>query len=117
MKFRLFAPCLFRHRAVLIVGTALLWFGLATSLSAATPVYSAWSAPVWLGPGVNSASTEQGPALSADGLSLYFYSGRSGGVGSDDIWVSQRASVNDPWGMPVNLGPTINSTSRDFVPA
>jgi hypothetical protein len=72
---------------------------------------------VWLGPVVNSASTEQGPALSADGLSLYFYSGRPGGVGSDDIWVSQRASVNDAWGAPVNLGSTINSTSRDFVPA
>ena len=106
-----------RHPMLLMVGAAVLWFAVATGLSSAAPIFTAWSAPVWLGPVVNSASTEQGPALSADGLSLYFYSGRAGGVGSDDIWVSQRASVNDSWGAPANLGPTINSTSRDFVPA
>jgi WD40-like Beta Propeller Repeat len=36
-----------------------------------------------------------------------------------DIYVSQRASVDDPWGPPANLGPTINSASNDhcaFIP-
>ena len=99
-----------------LAGLALLVALIATS-AAAAPIYTDWSAPVWLGPVVNSASTEQGPALSADGLSLYFYSARSGGVGSDDIWVSQRASLSSPWGTPADLGSTINSTSRDFVPA
>jgi hypothetical protein len=93
-------------------------FGAVTSLAASAPIYTAWSAPVWLGPVVNSSVNDQGPALSADELSLYFYStGRAGGLGSDDIWVSQRASVSDPWGTPVNLGPTINSPSREYVPA
>ena len=32
-----------------------------------------------------------GPALSADGLSLYFDSNRPGGFGGNDLWVSQRA--------------------------
>lgn len=105
------------RRKLLVVIAAFVLFGVMTSLGAAAPIYTDWSAPVWLGSVVNSASTDQGPALSADELSLYFYSGRAGGVGSDDIWVSQRASVSDAWGAPVNLGSTINSTSRDFVPA
>ena len=75
-----------RRRAALI-GGVVLWCAVTASAPAAAPVFTAWSTPVWLGPVVNSASTEQGPALSSDGLSLYFYSGRSGGVGSDDIWV------------------------------
>jgi Tol biopolymer transport system component len=87
---------------------------LAVDLGTFTP----WSAPVNLGPIVNSAGAEAGPALSGDGLSLYFYvTNRPGGVGSDDIWVSQRPSASAAWGAPVNLGPTINSTSRDYVPA
>jgi hypothetical protein len=108
-----------RYRALLVASAAALWFGIAGSLAAATPIYTDWSAPVWVGPIVNSASGEAGPALSGDGLSLYFYSNRTttGSVDSDDIWVSQRASLGDAWGAPVNLGPTINSTSRDYVPA
>src|SRR2546422_7227456 len=35
------------------------------------PLYSDWSAPVNLGPVVNSGSNEQHPAISKDGLSLY----------------------------------------------
>ena len=37
----------------------------AASLSAAAPVYTDWSAPVNLGPVVNSAVGGVGPALSA----------------------------------------------------
>jgi hypothetical protein len=84
---------------------------------AAGPQFTGWSAPVNLGPAINSAVTETGPALSKNGLTLYFYAtGRPGGVGNDDIWVSQRESVDDAWGTPVNLGSTVNSTARDFVP-
>jgi hypothetical protein len=35
----------------------------------------------------------QGPAISKDGLSLYFGSNRPGGSGSFDIWVSQRGDT------------------------
>jgi hypothetical protein len=31
-------------------------------------------------------------------------SNRLGGAGLDDIWVSRRATRNDPWGAPENLG-------------
>ena len=99
------------------VAVACLLGAGATSLWAAGPHFTDWSTPVNLGSTINSAVTESGPAVSKNGLSLYFYAtGRPGGVGSDDIWVSQRESVDDAWGTPVNLGPTVNSTSRDFVP-
>jgi hypothetical protein len=79
--------------------------------------YSDWSAPVNLGPVINSASSDQQPAISKDGRSLYFTSNRPGGLGGFDMYVSQRANVNDPWGPPVNLGPTVNTTSNEGNPA
>lgn len=83
--------------------------------SAQAQKYSDWSAPVNLGPVINSASSDQGPAISKDGLTLYFHSNRPGGLGGFDMWVSQRASVDDPRGAPVNLGLTVKqqaSTNR-----
>jgi hypothetical protein len=101
-----------------VAGLALVVALIATAATAAGPIYTDWSAPVNLGPIVNTAGAEAGPALSGDGLSLYFYAtNRPGGFGTDDIWVSQRLSVSVAWGAPVNLGPTINSTSREYVPA
>ena len=52
-------------------------------------------------------------AISKDELSLYIASNRSGNF---DIWVSQRASVRDPWGLPQELGPTINTPFREQAP-
>ena len=69
-----------------------------------------WSAPVNLGPAINSTFNDQQPAISPDGLSLYFTSNRLGGLGGFDMYVSQRASVDDPWGAPLNLGPALNTT-------
>ncbi|HJZ54610.1 MAG TPA: hypothetical protein VKE74_06605, partial [Gemmataceae bacterium] len=54
--------------------------------------------------------------ISPDGLSLYITSNRPGGYGSFDLWVSQRATKNDPWGTPFNLGDTINGPGRDWSP-
>ncbi len=78
--------------------------------------FSAWSAPVNLGANVNTTETEGCPFIAPDNLSLYFASGRAGGAGGTDIWVSNRANANAPWGMPVNLGTNINSSSTDFCP-
>lgn len=80
------------------------------------PQYSDWSAPVNLGPVVNSTSQDIEVSISKDGLSLYIASNRAGGFGGFDIWVSQRASVDDPWGPPQNLGPTINTPLREQAP-
>ena len=86
--------------------------------SAPAQRYSDWSAPINLGPIVNSEFNDVAPAISKDGLSLYFTSNREpGGFGGDDIYVSHRDSTDDAWGPPVNLGPTINTSFNDREPA
>lgn len=46
-----------------------------------------WGTPVHLPAPVNSSSQDSSPCISADCLTLYFVSGRPGGVGSDsDFW-------------------------------
>ena len=104
-------------RLLLLVAAACVLGVAATSLSAAAPIYTDWSAPVNLGPTINSASDEAGPALSKDGLSLYFYSDRPGGSAATTSGSRSEPAVSDAWGAPVNLGPTINTASTDFVPA
>ena len=79
-----------------------------------------WSSPVNLGPAVNSPDGELPPTISADGLELYFGSSatppRPGGYGLADLWVTKRATRNDPWDTPVNLGPTVNTAYRENLP-
>ena len=76
-----------------------------------------WSTPVNLGSTVNSSSKDSSPSISVDGLSLYFASDRPGGYGGEDIWVSTRPTLSDPWGEPVNLGPIVNGPYRDSGPS
>src|SRR5262245_5547440 len=82
----------------------------------APPRYSDWRPPVNLGPGIETPANDQHPAISKNGLSLYFTSTRPGGLGADDLWVVQRLTIYSPWGPPQNLGPIVNSSSVDFSP-
>ena len=79
-------------------------------------VDAAWGLPENLGSVVNSPKVDGVPCISADGLTLYFNSTRSGGYGSFDIYTTTRATRQDPWKPPVNLGPTINSSGFEGVP-
>jgi len=91
---------------------------LATSQPGAAPKFSNWGVPTNLGPTINSSFDDFGPAISKDGLSLYFTSNRLGGFGSSfDIWFSQRPTKDDVWGPPVNLGAVINTEASENVPA
>ena len=86
----------------------------------AAPKFGAWSSPVNLGPVINSEFGEFAAHTSKDGLSLYFASTRPqsyGSFGGEDLWVSQRISTDAPWGLPMNLGQVINTTSNDRSPA
>ena len=49
-----------------------------------------WSAPMNLGPTLNSAFRDASPSLSLDGSTLVFASTRPGGVGDNDLWMSTR---------------------------
>lgn len=82
------------------------------------PRFSDWSTPVNLGPMVNFELEDMSPEISRDGLSLYF--GRNQGTAGGfigDIWVSERPSVDAPWGPAQNVGPMINTTSNENNPA
>ena len=89
----------------------------AFTASSGAQKYSDWSTPINLGPIVNSTAMDRAPAISKDGLSLYFASNRLGGFGGEDIYVSQRATREDEWGPSMNLGPMINTTANEMVPA
>lgn len=78
------------------------------------PRFSDWTAPVNLGPPVNTTLADVTPAISRDGLSLYFSAGT--GPGNFDIYVSRRASLDAAWGPPQNLGMTVNSVDHDVEP-
>ncbi len=74
-----------------------------------------WGTPTNLGPTVNSAYLDAQPYITHDGLEFFFTSDRPGGLGDGDLWVMKRLTIEDPWGEPVNLGPTINSPSGDRI--
>jgi len=82
-----------------------------------TSIGQEWGPAVNLGANVNSSNDEWAPSISADGLSLYFTSGRPGGCGEADLWVTTRASVSDPWSVPVNLGGSVNGSQGDENPS
>ena len=60
------------------------------------------------------------PNVRRDGLELVFSSNRTvPGVsqGAQDIWVSTRRNVNDPWSAPENLGPAVNTGESETRPS
>lgn len=62
----------------------------------------------------NSPGRDFDPAFSADGRFVYFCSDRPGGAGGDDIW---RVAVRGTgFGAPTPLGPTVNSSGKEFAP-
>jgi hypothetical protein len=73
--------------------------------------------PVNLGPQVNSSENEYDPAISADGLELYFQSYRAGGYGLSDLYVARRATVADAWQSAENLGPVVNTAAAESGPS
>jgi Tol biopolymer transport system component len=73
-----------------------------------------WTAPVNLGPTINSEHGESEPSVTPDGQTLFFSSDRPGGQGSSDIWVSHL--IDDTWTEPKNLGPAFNSIGSEREP-
>ncbi|WPZ12287.1 OmpA family protein [Roseivirga spongicola] len=73
-----------------------------------------WTKPLLLGPEVNSTEWDSQPSLTANGKTLYFVSMREGGLGKQDIWMSEK--VGDNWSPAVNLGPEINTVEDDCSP-
>jgi predicted secreted protein/Tol biopolymer transport system component len=78
-----------------------------------------WGEPVSLGPTVNSWSNQTMYRISSDGLllvfcDLFFTSPRPGGFGDVDMWLTRRVTKEGDWEEPVNLGPLVNTSFRDW---
>ena len=67
-----------------------------------------WTTPVKLNKNINSEYNEPTACFSFDGLTIYFVSDRIGGFGKNDIYVSKK-DENGEWGVPNNLGASINT--------
>jgi hypothetical protein len=75
-----------------------------------------WGAPQNLGDTINTEEWDGTVSISSDGLTLYFDAERPEGYGAFDIYMATRATRNDPWGPPVNMGPEINGSGFDWIP-
>jgi WD40-like Beta Propeller Repeat len=64
-------------------------------------------------PGANDIQ----PNVRKDGREIVFSSNRVGGLGGPDIWSATRASVDDPWSAPVNLGSNVNTGFGESRPS
>jgi hypothetical protein len=85
-----------------------LWMSTRASRS------DTWTTPVNMGAPPNSSGNEVSPTVSEDGLTLIFASSRGGGSGYYDLWMSTRPSMQQDWGLAVNLGPVVNSSSGEW---
>ncbi|MBE0654793.1 MAG: PD40 domain-containing protein [Bacteroidales bacterium] len=74
-----------------------------------------WTPLVKLNENINTKYWESHASFSMDGKTLYFSSNRRGGYGGLDIYRSEK-QPNGEWGIPVNLGPAINTKYNDDTP-
>lgn len=76
--------------AFIVTGVPPLPSGFDLWVSTRETVFDTWSAPISLGPVVNSLSLDASPHIASDRQTLYFESNRPGGSGSRDLWMSTR---------------------------
>ncbi len=74
-----------------------------------------WSNPVYVHLGDTTYNFLY-PAISSDGLTLYFTSDMPGGFGGYDLWRATRKSTADDFGRAVNLTSIINTPGREIMP-
>jgi outer membrane protein OmpA-like peptidoglycan-associated protein len=75
-----------------------------------------WAEEQMLGFCVDDTFDYGHPALSEDGKTMYFSSNREGGEGGYDIWCVTYNQRAKSWGVPFNLGPTINTEKDEMFP-
>ena len=115
----------FRTRLPLSYSAVFVALSIVFCPAAFAQQFGPWSAPVNLGPIVNSSCDDQHPTLSKDGLSLIFSSTRpqDSTLTSCDValhlWVSQRDSLDSPWQSPqplTMLNSADNSPFQEHAP-
>jgi len=74
-----------------------------------------WLPAEKLGENISTKYWESHACFSKDGQTLYFTSNRKGTHGGLDIYRSER-QADGTWGVPENLGPTINTRYNEMSP-
>ncbi len=72
-----------------------------------------WTAPINLGPAINTPFDEVSPMLAADGRTLFYSSDNTTSTGGFDVFKSKFSDADRWWATPVNMGTPINSPSDD----
>jgi hypothetical protein len=69
--------------------------------------------------GLNSPDNDIQPNVRKDGREIVFSSNHAypNAAGGQDIYVSTRASTDDPWSAPVNLGDAVNTSAAESRPS
>ena len=102
-----------RRTIVVVISAILPILALTRSGAVKSSSYSIFSLPQNLGPNINGTEFHNELSMIApSGLSLYFMSTRDGGLGGNDIYVSQRPTLSAAWGPAQNLG-VLNTTSSE----
>ncbi|SJZ75377.1 WD40-like Beta Propeller Repeat [Chitinophaga eiseniae] len=70
--------------------------------------------PVSLGPTINSSHDEHDPLIAPDESWLIFTSGRPGGFGEADLYIT--FNKNGQWQQPTNMGNRINTKTYEYCP-
>jgi hypothetical protein len=91
------------------LGQADLWTSTRTDLAAP------WSAPTNVTE-LNTASDDNSPDITADGLTLYFSSERPDSLGMNDIYVATRANRASTWSLPVQVS-EVSSVDHEVGPS
>lgn len=73
-----------------------------------------YAKPVSLGPVVNSHDDEHDPLIAPDESWLIFTSGRPGGFGEADLYITFKK--NGQWQQPKNMGSRINTGTYEYCP-
>jgi outer membrane protein OmpA-like peptidoglycan-associated protein len=70
-----------------------------------------WTAPVNLGPTINTKANEDAPFIHPDQKTLFFTSDGHNSMGGRDIFVTRL--VGEKWTSPENMGYPVNTTAND----
>jgi outer membrane protein OmpA-like peptidoglycan-associated protein len=77
---------------------------------------STWSKAADVGLPINTVGNEGAQCIAPDGMSMYFTAcNRPDGYGSCDLYVAEKKG--DKWGVPKNMGITVNSERWDSQPS
>ena len=74
-----------------------------------------WTTPDTLPSVINMAAEQNYPYLLSDGVTLYFASKDTSGLGGYDIYVSRYNTYTETYTTPENIGFPYNSTANDYL--